>query len=121
MSGKNTKKKNSGIEWTTDCEVAFHKLKELCSSTPVLAYPDYKQKFKLYTDSSESGLGAVLTQIKDDNMRDQSLMLVGPSPSQNKIMMLISWNFWLLSGQLPIDFMSTFMAVLLTFIPTITH
>ena len=68
VSGKNAKKKNSSIEWTTDCEVAFHKLKELCSSTPVLAYPDYKQKFKLYTDASESGLGAVLTQIKDDNM-----------------------------------------------------
>ena len=45
VSGKNAKKKNSSIEWTTDCEVAFHKLKELCSSTPVLAYPDYKQKF----------------------------------------------------------------------------
>ena len=32
-------------------------------------------------------------------------------------MMLISWNFWFLSGQLPIDFMSTFMVVLLMFIP----
>ena len=30
--------------------------------------PDYKQKFKLYTDASENGLGAVLTQIKDDNL-----------------------------------------------------
>ena len=68
VSGKNAKKKNSSIEWTTDCEVAFHKLKELCSSTPVLAYPDYKQKFKLYTDVSENGLGAVLTQIKDDHL-----------------------------------------------------
>ena len=60
--------KNSSVEWTTDCEFTFNKLKELCSSTPVLAYPDYKQKFKLYTDASESGLGAVLTHIKDDNM-----------------------------------------------------
>ena len=48
-------------------------------------------------------------------------MLVGPSPSRNEIMMLISLNFWLLSGQLPIDFMSTFMAVLLMFTLTITH
>ena len=68
VSGKNAKKKNSSIEWTAECEVAFHKLKELCSSTPVLAYPDYKQKSKLYTDASENGLGAVLTQIKDDNL-----------------------------------------------------
>ena len=40
----------------------------MCSNTPVLAYPDYRQKFKLYTDASESGLGAVLTQIKEDNL-----------------------------------------------------
>ena len=68
MSGKNAKKKPSSVEWTPDCEVVFQKLKELCSNMPVLAYPDYKQKFKLYTDASESGLGAVLTQIKEDNL-----------------------------------------------------
>ena len=33
-----------------------------------MAYPDYKQKFKLYTDASESGLGAVLTQVKEDGL-----------------------------------------------------
>ena len=43
-------------------------MKELCSNTPVLAYPDYRQKFKLYTDVSETGLGAVLTKIKEDNL-----------------------------------------------------
>ena len=47
---------------------AFQKLKELCSNTPVLAYPDYRQKFKQYTDASKSGLGAVLIQIKEDNL-----------------------------------------------------
>ena len=68
VSGKNAKKKHSSVEWTNDCEVAFQKLKELCSNTPVLAYPDYRQKFKLYTDASETGLGAVFTQIKEDNL-----------------------------------------------------
>ena len=68
VSGKNAKKKRSSVEWTDDCEKVFEKLKELCSNTPVLAYPDYRQKFKLYTDASESGLGAVLTQIKEDNL-----------------------------------------------------
>ena len=72
MSGKNAKKKCSNVEWTDDWEIAFQKLKELCSNTPVLAYPDYRQKFKLYTDASESGLGAVLTQIKEDNLGETS-------------------------------------------------
>ena len=49
-----------------ESEESFQRLKKLCSNTPVLAYPDYTKKFKLYTDVSESGLGAVLTQIKED-------------------------------------------------------
>ena len=68
VSGKNAKKKRSVVEWTEDCEQSFDQLKLLCSDTPVLAYPDYKQKFKLYTDASESGLGAVLAQIKEDGL-----------------------------------------------------
>ena len=68
VSGKNAKKKRTTVEWTEDCEKSFDQLKQLCSNTPVLAYPDYKQKFKLYTDASESGLGAVLTQVKEDGL-----------------------------------------------------
>ena len=68
VSGKSAKKKRTTVEWTDDCEIAFNKLEELCSNTPVLAYPDYRQKFKLYTDASEIGLGAVLTQIKEDSL-----------------------------------------------------
>ena len=68
ISGDNSKKKRTKIGWTDECEAAFQKLKELCSDTPCLAYPDYEKSFKLYTDASESGLGAVLAQIKEDNM-----------------------------------------------------
>ena len=68
ISGDNSKKKRTKIGWTDECEAAFQKLKELCSDTPCLAYPDYDKSFKLYTDASESGLGAVLAQIKEDNM-----------------------------------------------------
>ena len=56
------------IVWTDECEEAFQKLKQLHSDTPCLAYPDYEKSFKLYTDTSESGLGAVLAQIKEDNV-----------------------------------------------------
>ena len=66
--GDNAKKKRTKIVWTNECEGAFVNLKELCSDTPCLAYPDYTKSFKLYTDVSESGLGAVLSQIKQDNI-----------------------------------------------------
>ena len=65
ISGDNGKKKRTKIVWDEACESAFQKLKVLCADTPCLAYPDYQERFKLYTDASESGLGAVLSQMKD--------------------------------------------------------
>ena len=46
----------------------FNKLKQLCSQTPILAYAKYKKPFKLHTDASENGLGAVLYQKQDYGM-----------------------------------------------------
>ena len=65
ISGENAKKKRTRIVWDGFCEEAFQKLKDLCADTPCLAYPDYTRSFKLYTDASESGLGAVLSQVAD--------------------------------------------------------
>ena len=45
--------------------MAFDKLKELCTSTPILACADYKKEFQMYTDASELGLGGVLYQADD--------------------------------------------------------
>ena len=64
----NAKKIRMKIVWDGTCEEAFQKLKELCSDTPCLVYLDYKKEFKLYTDVSESGLGAVLAQKKDNGI-----------------------------------------------------
>ena len=47
-------------EWTDECQEAFDKLKELCTSTPILVYANYKKPFQLQTDASDFGLGAVL-------------------------------------------------------------
>ena len=49
-------------EWTAECQQAFEQLKQLYSQTPILAYTNYKKSFKLHTDASENGLGAVLDQ-----------------------------------------------------------
>ena len=41
---------------------AFNKLKQLCSQT----YANYKKPFRLHTDASKNGLGAVLYQKQND-------------------------------------------------------
>ena len=66
MSGENANKKKTFVEWTAECQQAFEKLKQLCSQTPILAYANYRKPFKLHTDASENGLGAVLYQKQDD-------------------------------------------------------
>ena len=65
-SGENANKKKATVEWNEACEQAFQKLKEICSQTPILAYADYTKPFKLHTDASELGLGAVLYQTQED-------------------------------------------------------
>ena len=42
-AGDNANKKKQTVQWNEDCEVPFQKLKQLCSSTPFLAYTDYSK------------------------------------------------------------------------------
>ena len=42
-AGDNANTKKQTVSWTPECEDAFQKLKELCSSTPILAYADYSK------------------------------------------------------------------------------
>ncbi len=44
----------------------FEHLKQVVTEAPVLAFPDYNKPFKLVTDASGEGLGAVLYQKQDD-------------------------------------------------------
>ena len=65
VSSDNANRKRALVWWTEECQIAFEKLKELCTSTPILAYADYKKPFQLQTVAGDLGLGAVLYQ-KDD-------------------------------------------------------
>ena len=63
ISGENASRKCNPIKWDSECQTAFDQLKELCTTTPVLAYADFTRPFKLHTDASVLGLGAVLYQL----------------------------------------------------------
>lgn len=48
--------------WGEEEDVAFHNLKEKLCSDPVLRSPDFEIPFKVYSDGSALGTGAILTQ-----------------------------------------------------------
>lgn len=56
-------KKNIPFEWSSECESAFHTLKNCLINPPILDYPDFSENntFTLSTDASKIGLGAVLS------------------------------------------------------------
>ena len=54
--------KDAKFHWTEECHRSFLRLKELVRKTSILAHPDFSHPFKLQTDASNQGLGAVLLQ-----------------------------------------------------------
>ena len=61
--------KGRRFHWTPECQLAFEALKERLTSAPILAYPEAEGTFILDTDASQSGIGAVLSQIQDGRER----------------------------------------------------
>ena len=64
-SGENANKKKKEVQWQMVHQDTFEKLKQKMTESPVLAYADYTKPFRVYTDASERGLGAVLAQEQD--------------------------------------------------------
>ena len=54
--------------WTKDCQVALDKVKRVLTNTPVLTPPQYDREFRLYVDSSDTGIGASLMQEGNDGI-----------------------------------------------------
>ena len=62
-----TRKTARGLQWNSNCQEAFDKLKLKLVSPPILSYPDFSLPFLLFflhTDASSSTIGAVLSQIQ---------------------------------------------------------
>ena len=57
--------KGRRYKWTDECELSFQTLKNALVDSPILAYPTAEGHFILDTDGSNSGMGAVLSQIQN--------------------------------------------------------
>ena len=58
--------KSTDFIWSNACQESFMKLKTLVQQVSTLAHPDFSRPFKLQTDASNQGLGAVLLQENQD-------------------------------------------------------
>lgn len=60
----NLLRKNRKFIWSTDCQKAFEKIKQLLCTQPILEIYDQDLPINIYTDASLEGIGAVLKQIQ---------------------------------------------------------
>jgi len=58
-------RKNAVFRWTEECDVAFRRLKRSLTTAPILSLSRDDGSYVLDTDASNSGLGAVLSQLQD--------------------------------------------------------
>jgi hypothetical protein len=68
-------KKEVKFQWDGKCEEAFHTLRKLLTTAPVLAQLDNTQPFDVYCDASGTGLGCIL-------MQNNGSLLVHPERSK---------------------------------------
>ena len=62
-------RKDTVFHWGPDCQDAFDRLKTLLTTSPITAFPDFSLSFRLYTEASTAGLGAILVQVREGKER----------------------------------------------------
>ena len=62
-------RKYAVFHWGPECQDAFNRLKTLLTTSLITAFPDFTLPFRLYTDASTAGLGAILAQIREGKER----------------------------------------------------
>ncbi|GFT72802.1 retrovirus-related Pol polyprotein from transposon 17.6 [Trichonephila clavipes] len=55
------RKKGAKLNWSTEAQDVFDKIKRALTEAPVLQLPNFKEQFNLFTDASGVGIGAVLS------------------------------------------------------------
>ena len=70
--------------WSNDCQRSFDALKQALCEAPVLAYPRFDLPFILDTDTSTTGVAAVLSQLQDGEERPITYAAKALTKSQRK-------------------------------------
>lgn len=65
-------KKYAKFKWNPQCQLAFDYIKDSLTVIPLLSYPDPSREYVLYTDASDTAVGACLVQETDDD--DQEII-----------------------------------------------
>ena len=60
-------KTDADFIWTTECQIAFEKLKESLVNYPILTHYDIEKEQALFVDTSAKGIGAILKQLEQDD------------------------------------------------------
>ncbi|EIE80571.1 hypothetical protein RO3G_05276 [Rhizopus delemar RA 99-880] len=76
-------KTSKNIPWTQKTTDSFEKLKQLLTTAPVLARPDFNKPFLLVTDASKAGLGCILTQL-DENGHEHPIVFASRALKTNE-------------------------------------
>lgn len=71
-----------GSQWSEQCEAAFQELKGKLTQAPVLAFADAQKPYVLHVDASYDGLGGVLYQEHDGDLRPVAFVSRSLSPSE---------------------------------------
>ena len=69
LKGEGANKKTDKVSISKRAGRAFNRLKYKLVSRPVLCLPDYSKPFRLETDASKFGLGAVLMQLQEHDKK----------------------------------------------------
>ena len=77
-------RKDAHWEWSTECQTAFDKLKQLVTSAPVLAHFSSTADTFVSCDASGVAIGAVLSQIQDGQERPVAYASRALSPAEQK-------------------------------------